>query len=235
LSSRSSTGRILGAVGLLAPPAAVGLIVAGGFWTPGYDPTKRTISRLAVSGLPAASVVELAICLVGFAAIALAIALGPGSKIGRSLLAVAGGALLVGAAVRLDPGSAWATTEHRLAASIAIVALAGAPVAFAQSLWRRNGWAIHGRVSLAFGAVEVGLLLAGMALLPTSFGLWGLWERSFLALPVVWMLVMSWRLLRTSRIEPMFSSIADKSSWAIKVSADDTVKAAAASQSRGGE
>ena len=55
---------------------AVALTVVGGFLTPGYDPMRRTISRLAVSGLPAASVVEVAICTFGIGAIGLAIALG---------------------------------------------------------------------------------------------------------------------------------------------------------------
>ena len=172
---------------------------------------QRTISRMAVSGLPAATLVVLGICLVGVTAIALAMGLGPRSSGGRSFLAVAGGALLVAAAVRLDPGSIRATIEHDSAAAIAVVALAAAPLAFARS---------HGRVSLAFGAAEVGVLLVGLVLLPTTFAAWGLWERAYLALPVVWMFVMSWRLLRTSRM---------------KVSAEETVKAAAASQSNGGE
>jgi hypothetical protein len=224
LSSRSSA--ILGSGVLVVLPVAVGLVVAGGFLTPGYDPTRRTISRLAVSGLPAASAVELAICLVGISAIALAIALGPGSNGGRSVLAVAGSALLLVAVFRLDPGSVSARIEHGSAAVIAIIALAGAPLVFARS---------HGRVSLAFGVAEVVLLLAGLALVPTSFAAWGLWERCYLALPVVWMLLMSWRLLRTRKIEPMFSSTADSSSWEIKVSADDTMKAMAAGHSRSGE
>jgi hypothetical protein len=214
LSSRSSAERILGAIGLLGPSVAVGLVVTAGFLTPGYDPMRRTVSRLAVSGQPAASVAELGICLVGFAAIALAIALGPGSYGGRSLLAIAGGGLLLVAVWRLDPGSSSARVEHWSATGIAMAGLAGAPLAFGRTL-RRIGAEAYGRISLAFGAGEVGLLLVGLALLPTTFAAWGLWERCLLTLPIVWMLAMSWRVVRTNRI---------------KVSTDDTVNAAAASQ-----
>src|ERR1700716_326269 len=157
---RSWSGVFFGAVGLVAPPVAVGLIVAAGFLTPGYDPMKRTISRMAVSGSPAASFAVLGTCLVGVTALALAMGLGPRFFGGRSFLAVAGGALLLAAAVRLDPGSIRATIEHDSAAAIAAVALAAAPLALARS---------HGRFSLVFGAAEVGVLLVGLVLLPTTF------------------------------------------------------------------
>jgi hypothetical protein len=213
------SSRIAGALGVIAPPVAAILVLAGGWMTPGYDPLARTISRLAEPGLPAAFAVEVAISLVGVALLILAVATGPGSRVGRSLLVVAGVGLLVAAAIRLDPASATATTEHRVATTFAMLALAGAPLVF------RYGW-----ISFAFGAAEVGMLFVGLALLPTTFADWGAWERCFLALPMAWMVVISARLLRARMIEPTFSSTADSSSWASSVSADDTAKAAAASQ-----
>lgn len=217
--------RVAGALGVAAPPVAAALVLAGGLMTPGYDPFARTISRLAEPGLPAAFGVELAISFVGVALVALSIGLGPGSWIGRGLLALAGASLLVAAAIRLDPTSAAATTEHRLATTVAMLALTGAPLAFAAS---------YGRISLAFGAAEVGMLVVGLALLPTTFADWGAWERCFLALPMGWMVFISARLLRGRKTEPMFSSTAEDSTWATSVSADDTMKAPAASQSSSG-
>jgi hypothetical protein len=227
--------RLAGALGVVAPPIAAAIVLIAGLLTPRYDPLARTISRLAEPGLPGASSVELAICLVGITSLALAISLGPGSSGGRVLVAVAGAALLLAAAIRLDPASARATTEHRLATTIAMLTMSGAPLAFARSLSRRPGWGAYGRISFAFGAAEVGMLLVGLALLPTSFVEWGAWERCFLALPMGWIVLVSARLLSTSSREPMFSSTAESTSWASKVSADDTMKATAASHSNSDE
>jgi hypothetical protein len=226
--------RMLGGFGVVAPPVAACAVLAGGWMTPGYDPFARTISRLAEPGLPAAAIVELAICVVGVALLALAIAMGPGSRGGRALLVVASAGLLAAAAIRLDPESVRATTEHRFATTVAMLALAGAPFAFASSLRRRRGWGVYGRISFAVGAGELGILLAGLALLPTTFAEWGAWERSFLALPMGWMVLMSARLLSARTNEPMFSSTAENTSWAASVSADDNMKAAAASQRSSG-
>lgn len=167
---------------MAAPPLAAALVLAAGWMTPGYDPLARTISRLAEPGRPAALAVELAISMVGVALLALAVVTRPGWRGGRALLAVAGVALLVAAAIRLDPASGSATTVHRVATTVAMVALAAAPFAFAS----------YGRTSLAFGVAEVGMLLLGLVLLPTTFSAWGAWERCFLALPMSWMVWLAW-------------------------------------------
>ena len=229
------TARLIVAfLGMVAPPIAAALVLVAGWMTPGYDPLARTISRLAEPGLPAAGAIDVAIGLVGIAVLVLALTLGPGARGGRVLLGVAGGALLVAAAIHLDPASARATTEHRVATTFAMLALAGAPLAFAVSLKRRAGWERYGRISFLLGAAEVGALLMAFALLPTAFAEWGAWERSFLALPMVWMVIVSSRLLRTSRMEPTFSSTAERSKWTSNVSTDETMNATAASQSSGG-
>jgi uncharacterized protein DUF998 len=227
--------QVAGGLGILAPLIAASIVLVAGWVTPGYDPRVRTISRLAEPGFPFAAAVELAIYLVGVASLALAVALRPGSTLGRALLGIAGVALLVAAAIRLDPASAQATTEHRMATTVAMLALAGAPLAFALSLRRRSGWEAYGRISFAFGVAEVAMLLAGLALLATSFAAWGVWERCFLALPMGWIVLVSARLLSAGNREPMFSSTADNSSWAKNVSADEIMNAAAASHSSTGE
>jgi hypothetical protein len=225
---------VAGAFGIVAPLIAAAVVLVAGWMTPGYDPLARTISRLAEPGLPSAFAIDLAICLVGIACLALALTLGPGSTGGRTLLAGAGLTLLVAAAIHLDPASGRATTEHRLATFVAMLALIGAPLAFASSLKRSAGWERYGRISFVFGAAEVGTLLVGLALLPTTFAGWGAWERCFLALPIAWMVILSWRLVRASRMVPMFSSTTESSSWVSNVSAEDNMNAAAASQSSGG-
>lgn len=186
-----------------APPLAAVLVLAAGWMTPGYDPFVRTVSRLAEPGLPGAFAVELAISMVGAALLALAVVTRPGWRGGRALLALAGVALLVAAAIRLDPASGSATVVHRLATAFAMVAVAAASFAFAS----------YGRISLAFGVAEVGVLLLGLILLPTTFSAWGAWERCFLALPMSWMVWLA---------------------WTSSVSTDDRMNAAIASRSRRG-
>jgi len=226
--------RIGGVLGVAAPLAATAIVLIGGLLTPGYDPLRRTISRLAEPGLPAAVPVELAILMVGFALIGLALLLGPVGASGHLLLAIAGLALLVAAAVRLDPTSATPTTIHRLATTVAMLALTASMLVIAPTLKGRPGWRGYGALSFGLGAAAVGMLLIGVALLPTAFSAWGAWERCFLALPMAWMALVSARLLRTSSTEPIRSLTADRNSWATSVSDEETMKATAARVSRSG-
>jgi len=81
---------VIAALGLGAPVVAVPIVLIAGLVTPGYDPAQKTISRLAEPGLPTALAVGFAILIVGLALLGLAIILGPGAVMGRSLLAIAG-------------------------------------------------------------------------------------------------------------------------------------------------
>ena len=47
------------AIGVASPPIAVVLVAIAAWITPGYDPVARTVSRLAVPGMPAAAMVDL--------------------------------------------------------------------------------------------------------------------------------------------------------------------------------
>jgi Protein of unknown function (DUF998) len=222
--------RLSGALGIGAPVLAVPVVLLGGLVTPGYDPVRRTISRLAEPGLPAAFAVGSAIFVVGLALLGLAVALGPRAVAGRVLLGIAGASLLVAAAIPLDPASERASTVHRVATTIAMLALVCGPLAFAPSLRRLEGWRGYGPVSFGLGTAAIGVLLIGLVLLPTTFAV-GAWERCFLALPMAWMVLVSARLLRTSSTDPMLASTAENSSWPATVSAHETMNAAAASAS----
>ena len=198
-------------------------VVIAGIATPGYDPMKRTVSRLAETGLPGAYAVPLVTALVGLAFIVLAMGLVGGPTSGRLLLSAAGVGLMVAAAVRLDPASATPTAIHRLATAVAMLGMTGAPLAWG---WRAYGWP-----SFALGVAAAALFLLGVALLPTAFSEWGAWERALLIMPMAWMVLVSARLPRNRRIEPRFSSIDGSNSCAASVSSDDTMKKAAASSS----
>ena len=119
-------GSLAGWLGLAAPPIAALIVAVAGVLTPGHDTITRTVSRLAEPGRPAAIEVGLAVYLVAFALLMLAVSTRP-----RGLLAVAGCALVVVASVHLDPTSTATTALHRLASGVAMLALAAAPFRFA--------------------------------------------------------------------------------------------------------
>jgi hypothetical protein len=219
-----------GVLGVSAPLFAAVVVLVGGLVTPGYDPAQKTISHLAEPGLPAAALVGAAISVVGLALLVLALAMGPKAVAGRLLLGVAGVALLLAAAVPLDPASAQGTTIHRTATTIAMVALVAGLLAFAPALRRREGWSGYGLLSLALGASAIGMLLIGLAMLPTTFAV-GAWERCFLALPITWMALVSARLLVTNSTQRISASTSEASSSHASVSAHETMNAAAATNS----
>jgi MFS family permease len=219
--------RLSGVLGICAPVFATAAILLAGLVTPAYDPAMKTISRLAEPGLPSAAVVGLAIFAVGLAMVGLAVAMGPKAMAGRVLLGIAGAALLVAAAIPLNPASSQGTTIHRSATTIAMFTLVAALLAFAPSLRTREGWRGYGLLSFALGASAIGMLLIGLAMLPTTFAV-GAWERCFLALPMTWMVLVSARLLRTSSTEPTSAPKSDNSRWHTSASTQETMKAAAA-------
>lgn len=225
--------RLCGALGVGAPLLAALVVLIAGLVTPDYDPAQTTISRLAEPGVPTAMAVGSAIFAVGLALLGLAAALGPRALAGRILLGTAGASLLVAAAIPLDPASDEASTVHRAATTIAMLALVVMLFALAPSLRRRKGWQGYGPLSFGLGAAMSCLLLVGLALLPTTFAV-GAWERCLLALPMAWTVLVSTRLLRTNNTEPKLASAVESSSMPATVSAQETMKAAAASTSSSG-
>ncbi|TMF27038.1 MAG: DUF998 domain-containing protein [Chloroflexi bacterium] len=169
-------------LGIAAPPIAVVTVLVAGAVSPGYDPLLRTVSRLAVPGMPAAAAVDLSIGLIGLACFGLASGLVRGAPVGRVALTVSGLAFLGAAVVHLDPASAGATAMHRLASALAVVGLTVAPLALARA---------YGPVSFAVGVAELAMLVIGLGLLATSFDGWGAWERLLLAIPLAWMVLMA--------------------------------------------
>jgi len=167
---------------MVAPPMAAAAVVAAGVLTPGYDPFARTVSRLAVPGMPFAVAVDLAIGLSGVACLALALAVRGGESAGRAALVAAGAGFLLAAIVHLDPASAPATVAHRGASALAVLGLTLAPLA----LWRA-----YGRVLLALGIGEVAMLGLALALFSTSFAAWGAWERGELLLGLTGLVVLA--------------------------------------------
>jgi hypothetical membrane protein len=225
--------RLTGVLGVSAPILAAVIVLAGGLVTPGYDPAQKTISRLAEPGLPAAFAVGLAIFMVAFALVGIAFAAGPKALAGRWLLGIAGASLMLAAIVPLDPASDQSTTLHRAATTIAMLALVAAPLVFAPVLRRREESPGYGRLSFGLGVGAVGMLLVGLAMLPTTFSV-GAWERCFLALPMTWVVLVSARLLRTSSTDPISASTSENNKMLATVSTQEKMNAAAATTKSSG-
>jgi uncharacterized protein DUF998 len=167
-----------------SPPIAASLVLLAQSMTPGYDPLRRTVSRLATPGMPAAELVGIAMVLVALACFALALRLESGRGSARAVLAVAGLAFLVAAAIHLDPASGSATSAHRVASGIAVLGLTVAPLALARD---------YGAIFLVAGAAEVAMLAVAALLLATPFAAWGAWERALLATALTWMVLIALR------------------------------------------
>jgi uncharacterized protein DUF998 len=169
---------------MLAPPAAAVIIVLAGFLTPGYDPMTRTVSRLAVPGMPASLEVDLAIALAGVACVAVALQV----EAARVALLASGAGFLAAATIHLDPASPVSTWAHRDASAVAVLGLIAAPFA----LWRD-----YGRVLLALGLTELAMLAIALVLLPTSFVDWGAWERVMVLLGLAGLVLTARRMPST--------------------------------------
>ena len=166
--------RTCSTVAMFAPLLAGLTTFTTGLLTPGYDPLTRTVSRLAVPGMPYAAATDVAIVLAGVACLAVTVATDRGTRAGRTALAVAGVGFLTAAIVHLDPASAAATATHRTASGLSVLGLTAAPLL----LWRAYGRLLL----LLLGGAEVAMLVMAAVLLPTSFSAWGAWERVMLAL-----------------------------------------------------
>ena len=166
----------------LVAPAAISLaavvVLVAGWMTPGYDPIVRTVSRLAVPGMPAAAAVDVAIALAGLSCFLLAGA----RRRGRLLLMLAGSGFLGAALVHLDPTSDMSTMGHRVASGVAVVGLVGAGLRVGLD---------YGRLSFALCMGEVVTLMAAPALLATSFAAWGAWERVLFLFALAWIFVVA--------------------------------------------
>jgi Protein of unknown function (DUF998) len=162
---------------VLLVAAAAAMVLAAGVATPGYDAATKTVSRLAMPGLPYAAAVDAAMVAVAASCAALAFSLDRGLRLSRIALAAAAISFAIAVFVHLDDASQAATWTHRSASGAALLCLAVAP------LFVRGR---YGAISLVAGWLEIGLMLVAAALLLTPFAMWGAWERVAIAVPLAW-------------------------------------------------
>jgi hypothetical protein len=192
--------RLVAAAGAVAPPLAAAALLGFGWLSPGYDPLRRTVSRLAEPGAPYALEVRVVLGVLALALLGIAWCLdrrhATGARPAAVALAVAGLALLGVAVVRRDAAQPAVLVVHRLLALALFAALALAPLLAAVGLrphparWLLAASALTAALSAVLVAAAVALLLAGI--LPS-----GAWERAFVGVNLLWVTLLAVRLART--------------------------------------
>ncbi|HKA09329.1 MAG TPA: DUF998 domain-containing protein [Candidatus Dormibacteraeota bacterium] len=208
LVSRFGTGpdavptaeRLAAVAGVAVPPLAAVAVAVIGVQTPGYDPVHRTVSRLAEPGAPYSLAVKLILAALGLSIIAVAWTLdrrltGRGAAGVRSL-AIAGAALVGVAFVSRDAAHPAVLATHRLIAIVLFCALAIAPLLAAGRLRRDPAFSAYATPSVATSGVSIALIAIAVAGVVVGGLPSGAWERTFIGLNLVWMTLLSVRLMR---------------------------------------
>lgn len=158
------------------------------------------MSRLAEPGAPHALAARLVLAALGLSLIVVAWALtrrlttaGPARQLP---LAIAGAGIVGVALVSRDVAHPAVLAVHRSIALVVICALAVAPPLAARSLRRDGSLSPYATPSLAAGVLSV--VLIGVAVIGLFAGGLpsGAWERTFFGLSLVWVVLLSVRLLR---------------------------------------
>jgi hypothetical membrane protein len=193
--------RVAALAGVVAPPLASAALLGFGWLSPGYDPLRRTVSRLAEPGAPYALPVDLTLAVLGLALLAVAWALrqrhAARARPQAAALAVAGLALLGLAVVGRDASRPPLLVTHRVLALTLFLGLALAPLLAAVSVRGDPGRRAWMAASLATAALSALLLAAAVALVVTGHLPAGVWERAFMGLNLLWVTLLAARLSRS--------------------------------------
>lgn len=186
----------------MVPPLAAVAVGVIGWHTPGYDPVRRTVSRLTDPGLPHSLAARLTLAALGLSLLAVAWSLDrrlrPGTQLNSLPLGLAGAALVGVAVVGRDPTHAPTLVAHRLIAGVLFCALTLAPLTASATMREHPAFRTYATLSVATAGISLALLgvaVAGVIIggLPS-----GAWERSFVGLNLLWVMLLALRLLRTS-------------------------------------
>jgi hypothetical membrane protein len=187
--------------GLVSSAAAPVLLIGG--WTVaagrqsgGFDPVVETISALAAHGADDRWLMTAALAGVGACHLTTALALRSAAVPGRVLLAVGGGGTLLVAAFPL-PAGGGGSAAHTAAATVSFVALGAWPLLAGRS--SSEVAVLRPAVSVAAGAVLLGLVGWFFVELVADTDRVGLSERVAAGAQSLWPLVAAWGARRLRR------------------------------------
>jgi Protein of unknown function (DUF998) len=187
--------------GLVSSAAAPVLLIGG--WTlaagrqrGGFDPAVETISALAAHGADDRSLMTTALAGLGACYLTTALALRSAAVPGRVLLAVGGVGTLLVAAFPL-PAGGGGSAAHTAAAAVSFVSLAAWPLLAGRSA--SEVAALRPAVSIAAGAVLLGLVGWFFVELVADTDRVGLSERVAAGAQSLWPLAAAWEARRLRR------------------------------------
>lgn len=200
------TQRLLAICGITGPILYTILVITLGFLEPGYSHITQTMSELGAVGAQYANIMNTAVFpLSGLLIFVFAFRLhrdisnGKYSKIGPTLIAVSGAALVMTGIFRCDPGCEDITTvgtTHSIFATIAAIPMIFGALAISPRLKRDNRWHDYAAYSLITVVVAVA---SSILFVLDVFEPWvGVLQRISMGVMLLWIEVMSIKLLRLS-------------------------------------
>ena len=205
--SRLAFQRVSAACGIAAPILSVLVALSVGYIHPGYSFTEQRLSELGASGAPFAPLFNV-MGLMASGVLVAVLSLGFYSefssdrlaRVGCRLLTLCGVSLFMTGIFPCDVGFVKASASgiaHGVFASIGTFAIIGAALAMWLSLKGHAGWENHSWFSLTVAVVAVALYLPYQF---CSFAAWdGAIQRTLVTVVLVWIEVMSIKLLSRSR------------------------------------
>jgi hypothetical membrane protein len=192
--------------GIIGPISYAVVVIALGFFQPGYNHVTQSMSELGAVDAPNAILMNTAgFALLGLLLIAFAVGLhrsigkGKGSKIGPALVAVSGAALVMTGIFPCDPGCVDVSdvgVMHSVFAMVAAFAMMLAPLFLSPRLKKDSRW--QGYLAYSLVTVVVAAVFATMMMFPTFEPWKGALQRISMGVPLLWVEVMAIRLLRLS-------------------------------------
>lgn len=206
MAAGQTAERLAAAAGAVVPVLATLVLAVIGWQTPGYDPIRRTVSRLAEPGAPFALEVKLVLVLLGLSLVAVAWALDrrltPGAAARTLPLAIAGAGIVGVALISRDAAHPAVLALHRLIAIALFCTLAAAPVFMAGRLRTDPSFRSYAIPSLATTGLSIVLIAVGVLGVVLGGLPSGAWERAFLGLNLVWVTLLAVRLVRAGPTGP---------------------------------
>lgn len=206
LNERSTALMLTAICGILGPVFYFIVIAVIGSLHPNYSHISQSMSELGSVGAPYAVIINtLGFPLLGLFLIVFSIGIDRGiernraSKIGPALVTLSGLALIMTGIFRCDPGCidvTWVGDTHSIFAKTAAISFSIAPMFIALRQWADGRWRRYTLFSWLVAIIT--LLLSMLYSLNTSELYVGLFQRISMALPLVWIEIMSIKLLRIS-------------------------------------
>jgi hypothetical membrane protein len=206
INERSTVSILTAICGILGPVLYFIVIAVVAYLRPSYSHISQSMSELGSVGAPYAVIINtLGFPLLGLFMIAFSIGIDRGiernraSKVGPALITLSGLALIMTGIFQCDPGCVdvtWVGFTHSIFATAAAISFSIAPIFIAVRQWSDSRWKTYSLFSWIIAIIT--LLLSILYSLDIFESYIGLLQRVSMGLPLVWMEIISIRILRVS-------------------------------------